>query len=182
MEIVHWLMIAALILASLIMVKTLWKKSKLGESPCSVKRAYCDNERRKFWSSLQQAVGEDYVVLANVPLATMLTPEDERNEALQDWLNQHWADFAVLHESLFMPVAIVQFERNGEEEDPLWARGRDGTLQKVMDQAGLTLLWLPSEQYQHVELLRHALEQARGHGEVAGTCSAPASGGRGISL
>lgn len=170
MEIIHWLIVAALGLALLVVLKLILSRPNVGSIPCTVRRNFCSNERRKFWSSLQQAVGDDYVVLANVPLATLIMPEEEGGEPLQDWLNQHWADFAVLHEDLFMPVAVVQFERQGEEADPLWSRGRDENLQRVMAQAGLTLLWLPSDQYQHVELLRHALEQARVKGEAAGAC------------
>src|SRR5690554_7369720 len=50
-----------------------------------------------------------------------------------------------------------QFERDNASQ---WSLGRDKSLTKLLEQAGLTLLWLPSDRYQHVELLRHALEQA----------------------
>jgi hypothetical protein len=167
METLHWIILAGLVLAFLVVLKVILSRPNLGKIACSVRQSFCSMERRKFWLSLQQAVGDDYVVLANVPLATLVAADGDDGGPLLDWLQEHWADFAILHEELFMPVAVVQFERQAEEEDPIWPRGKDPTLERVLNQAGLTLLWLPSDRYQHVELLRHALEQARAQGETA---------------
>lgn len=166
METLHWIILGALALAILLILKAIFTRPKLDKLPCSIRPSFCSRERRKFWQALQQAVGDDYVVLANVPLATLLTADVEGGEALQEWLQQHWVDFAILREELFMPTAVVQFERV-EAEDSLWEAGRDQTLARIMEQAGLTLLWLPSDRYQHVELLRHALEQAKANAQVA---------------
>ena len=167
METLHWIILAGLALAILVVLKFLLTRPGLGNIPCSARQSFCSMDRRQFWHSLQKAVGDDYVVLSSVPLATLVAADGDGGEPLMEWLQQHWVDFAILHEELFMPVAVVQFERQGDEEDPLWPQGKDATLQKVLDQAGLTLLWLPSDRYQHVELLRHALEQARARGEAA---------------
>jgi hypothetical protein len=155
-----WGLFAVLVLAIIIILRALFTKTDVSKIPCSVRQTFCSSERRKFWYSLQQAVGDDYVVLANVPLAALLVADGEGGAPLQDWLRRHWVDFAIVHEELFMPSAVVQFERQ-EEEDGIWPSGRDLTLETVLGGAGLTLLWLPSDRYQHVELLRHALEQAK---------------------
>lgn len=162
----HWIILGGLGLAILLVLKAIFIRPNLSKIACSVRQSYCSRERRQFWQSLQEAVGEDYLVLANVPLATLLTAAAEGGEPLQEWLQQRWADFAILHKKHFMPTAIVQFER-GEEDPWPWERGRDQTLERIMARAGLTLLWLPSDRYQHVELLRHALEQAKAQAQAA---------------
>lgn len=165
METLHWIILGGLALAILLILRALFLRPNLSKIACSVRQSFCSRERRQFWQALQEAVGEDYLVLANVPLATLLTA-GEGGESLQEWLQQRWADFAILHRKLLMPTAIVQFERGGEDSWP-WERGRDQTLEKVMAKAGLTLLWLPSDRYQHIELLRHALEQAKAQAQAA---------------
>lgn len=164
MQTLHWMIAASLVLTMFLLIRIFFSRTDLGSVPCGI-RSFASYERRKFWSSLQQAVGDDYVVLANVPLATLITTDGDKSGPLQDWLTQHWADFAILDEKLYTPVVIVQFERQAEDEDPFWPKGKDKTLRKVLAQAGLALLWLPSDQYQHIELLRHALEQARANAQ-----------------
>jgi len=167
METLHWIIVASIVLTIVVILKLIFTRHDVGKIPCSIKQSFCSMERRKFWHSLQQAVGDDYVVLANVPLATLVVADGEGTEPLQEWLLKHWVDFAILHEKIFLPVAIVQFERQADEDGSLWSEGKDQTLSKVLKQAGLTLLWLPSDRYQHVELLAHALDQARAKGEAA---------------
>ncbi len=166
MTTLHWIILGSLGLAIVLILMALFSRPRLSNITCSVRQSYCSKERRKFWRALQEAVGEDYLVLANVPLATLITAADEGGVQLQEWLQQRWVDFAILHEKHYMPTAIVQFER-GDEDTKLWGQGRDQTLEKVMAQAGLTLLWLPSDRYQHVDLLRHALEQAKAQTQLA---------------
>lgn len=161
MRALHWVIFGGLGLATIIILMALFSRQQLGNISCSVRQSFCSRERRKFWRALQEAVGNDYLVLANVPLATLLVTADEGGKQLQEWLQQRWVDFAILHEKSFLPTAIVQFERGDEDPSP-WQPGRDETLAKVMKQVDLTLLWLPSDHYQHVDLLRHALKQAKG--------------------
>lgn len=163
MKALHWIILGGLGLAIILILIALLSRPQLSNISCSVRLSFCSRERRKFWHALQEAVGRDYLVLANIPLATLVVAAHEGGEHLQEWLQQRWADFAILQEQSFRPTAIVQFERE-DEDSSLWQPGRDDTLAKVMEQAGLTLLWLPSDNYQHVDLLRHALEQAKGQG------------------
>jgi hypothetical protein len=166
MQTLHWLILGGLGLAILLILKATFIRPNLGKIACSVRQSYCSRERRQFWLALQEAVGEDYLVLANVPLPTLLAAPDEGGEPLQEWLRQRWADFAILHQKHFTPTAIVQFER-GEGDPSPWQPGRDQTLERIAARAGLTLLWLPSDRYQHIELLRHALDQAKARAQAA---------------
>lgn len=160
MTTLHWIILGGLGLAIFLILKAIFTRPNMSKISCSLRPSFCSRERRKFWQALQQAVGNDYMVLANVPLATLITTANDGAETMQEWLQQRWVDFVILNEKLFKPTAVVQFEK-GAEDDSHWEEGRDSTLEKVMEQAGLTLLWLPSDRYQHVELLRHALEQAK---------------------
>lgn len=166
MQTLHWIILGFLAAAIIVVLKVILTKSDIGNYSCSIRPSFCSSERRNFWVSLQKAVGEDYTVLANVPLATLIEAEEESGP-LQEWLQQHWADFAIVKDSSLSPTAVVQFERYDDDADSLWSAGQDETLKKVVDKAGLTLLYLPSDRYQHVELLRHAFEQARTQGEAA---------------
>jgi len=171
MSTIHWIILGAVILAMAVVVRLIFTQRDLGDILCS-SRAFCSQERRKFWLSLQEAVGEGYLVLANVPLATLVTADKEGNSQ-QEWLCQHWIDFAVLELESMQPKAVVQFERDNASQ---WSLGRDKSLTKLLEQAGLTLLWLPSDRYQHVELLRHALEQANSGASELNTKGSEASG------
>jgi hypothetical protein len=94
-----------------------------------------------------------------VPLNILLDPDEPRKgKELQHWLDERWLDFLIVEKKFYRPLLAVQFNRQ-REEDPFYQPGRDEQLELVMKNAGLPLLWLPSEDYQHVELLRHAMEQ-----------------------
>jgi len=158
MQTLHWFILGGLVLAILVVLKTLLASPDPGKQPCTVRQHFCTRQRRKFWQALQKAVGQDYLVLPHVPLAALLAAP-EGSGTLEEWLRRRWVDFAILHVGNLTPAAVVQVER--ERSDSMWKQGRDATLTALAEQTGLTLLWLPSDNYQHVELLRHALAQAK---------------------
>lgn len=157
MDILHWLILAGIVFAIVIVLIFLLLRTDVPAATYKVQRFFVSGQRRKFWLALQKAVGQEYVVLAKVPLAALVQIEGEERKDMQAWLDKRWADFAILEDKFFKPLAVVQFEC--QEQNDLWAFGKDPTLEKVLTEAGLPLLWLPSDNYQHVELLRHALEQ-----------------------
>lgn len=157
MDILHWLILAGIVFAIVIVLIFLLLRTDVPAATYKVQRFFVSGQRRKFWLALQKAVGQEYVVLAKVPLAALVQIEGEDRKDMQAWLDKRWADFAILEDKFFKPLAVVQFEC--QEQNDLWAFGKDPTLEKVLTEAGLPLLWLPSDNYQHVELLRHALEQ-----------------------
>ena len=152
----QWLLLAAIILAVAIILVSLLLRPEAKKTTYKTQRFFLGGQQRKLWLALQKAAGNEYMVLAKVPLTALVLSEGE-NPEMQAWLEKRWADYAVLDEKFLKPVAVVQFE--GRENDPLWAQGKDPILHKVLSEARLPLLWLPSEHYQHVELLRHALLQ-----------------------
>lgn len=158
MEPLHWLILAGITLAVVIVLACLLFRREEKELSFSAQRFFVSGQQRKFWQALQKAVGNEYMVLAKVPLPALIQSEGDAKDG--DWLNNRWVDFAIFEEKFLKPVAVVQFER--QEKEPLWALGKDPSLQKVLAAAKLALLWLPSEHYQHVELLRHALSQILG--------------------
>ncbi|HBS92495.1 MAG TPA: hypothetical protein DG577_02580 [Firmicutes bacterium] len=157
MDILHWLILAGIVFAIVMVLTFLLLRADVPPATFQVQRFFVSGQRRKFWLALQKAVGQEYMVLAKVPLAALVQIEGEDRKDMQAWLDKRWADFAILEEKFFKPVAVVQFEC--QEQNALWALGKDPTFQKILTEAGLPLLWLPSDHYQHVELLRHALEQ-----------------------
>ncbi|NLY32015.1 MAG: DUF2726 domain-containing protein [Firmicutes bacterium] len=156
MDYLHWLILAG-VAAAIVVVLILLFKTDVSPVTFKVKRFFISGQRRKCWLALQKAVGQEYMVLAQVPLTAIIEAGGEESKGALAWLEKRWADFVVFEEKLLKPVAVVQIEGHGQ--DPLWPQGKDPQLQKVLASAGLPLLWLPSDQYQHVELLRHALEQ-----------------------
>ena len=159
----HWLMLAGMILAAVVVLFCLLFRADNSSPNYQIQRFFISGQERKLWHALQRAVGNDYMVLPKVPLASLLGGEG--NKESKAWLNERWADYAIFEEKFLKPVAIVQFER--QQKSPLWAPGKDPTLHKISAAAGLPLLWLPSAHYQHVELLRHALEQVLAAGSRA---------------
>src|SRR5690554_4783818 len=117
MSTIHWIILGAIVVAIVVLARFIFTQKDLGKMLCSPRQAFCSQERRKFWLSLQEAVGHDHLVLANVPLASLVAPDQEDN-FLGEWLCQHWVDFAVLELESLQPRAVVQFER---DDDPQWS-------------------------------------------------------------
>ena len=152
----HWLLLAGIVFAAVVVLVFLLLRSDAPETSYRAQRFFVSGQQRKLWLALQKAVGNEFMVLPKVPLAALVQAEGDSKD-MQEWLGKRWADFAIFEEKFLKPAAVVQFEC--QEQNLLWAQGKDPTLQKVLTDAKLPLLWLPSEHYQHVELLRHALEQ-----------------------
>jgi hypothetical protein len=156
MDYLYWIILAGIV-AAIIVVLILLLRTDAPPATFKVQRFFISGQRRKCWLALQKAVGQEYMVLAQIPLAAVLEIEGEESKGALAWLEKRWVDFVVFEEKLLKPVAVVQIE--GQEQSALWPLGKDPQLQKTLAIAGLPLLWLPSDQYQHIELLRHALEQ-----------------------
>lgn len=150
----HWLVLAGVVLAVALVLVYLLARPAPPAVSYRVQRFFISGQKRKLWTALQKAVGNEFMVLASVPLATLIQVEGEDSPRTAAWLQRRWVDFAVLEEKLLKPVAVVQIEGPAGEQP-----GKEPALQKALAEARLPLLWLPSEHYQHVELLRHALEQ-----------------------
>jgi len=156
---IHWILIGLLCTTFLVLLRTILKQSSLKYSLCCYRRSLCGPGRLKFLAALREAAGREREVLTWVPLNILLDPDEPRKgKELQHWLDERWLDFLIVEKKFYRPLLAVQFNRQ-REEDPFYQPGRDEQLELVMKNAGLPLLWLPSEDYQHVELLRHAMEQ-----------------------
>ena len=153
----HWLILAGIVFAIVVVLVFLLLRSDAPKTSYRAQRFFVSGQQRKLWLALQKAVGNEFMVLPKVPLVALVQAEGEDNKGMQEWLGKRWADFAIFEDKFLKPAAVVQFEN--QEQNLLWAQGKDPTLEKVLSEANLPLLWLPSEHYQHVELLRHALEQ-----------------------
>ncbi|MTI96655.1 MAG: DUF2726 domain-containing protein [Firmicutes bacterium] len=166
MTYIHWAIAGGLTLAFILILWSILRQPEISYDKCDKSRSLCDMEWRRFWESLQKAAGHKRLVLSWIPMPLLIKPGD-KEEALANWLHERWVDFVVLDDGGYMPVAVVQFERTLEDEHGLWAPGRDSMLEKVLEQAGLPLLWLPGTHYRDLEILRHALEQLWSRQQVA---------------
>lgn len=154
MDLLHWSLIASAVLAAIMVLFLILSRSQSEDISYQVKKEFISQHQRKLWVSLQKAVGDDYMVLARVPLAAMIEIEGSDCEKIRGWLERNWADYGIFENKTLRPRAVVQFE-NREQ-----GQGKTPHLETILSQARLALLWLPSEHYQRVELLRHALTQA----------------------
>ncbi len=157
---VQWAVTVILTVAFFLFLWAILSKPDIEEIPVVLRGSLLEPERGELLGTLEQAVNKRWLVWACVPLVLLLKGQGDHVAALEKWLERRWVDYVVLDPRDFQPVAVLQVERKKSKGTDSWQQGKDPDLTRMMEQAGLPLLWLPSEDYRDRELLSHSLEQA----------------------
>ncbi len=156
----QWAVAGLLTVAFFLFLWAILSKPDVEEASALAREALLTPERRDLLDILEQAVAKRWLVWACVPMSLLLKGQGDHAAVMDKWLERRWVDYVVLDPQEFAPLVVLQVERGKTKKDAPWQQGRDADLTRIMEQAELPLLWLPSEHYRDRELLAHSLEQA----------------------
>lgn len=123
-----------------------------------VRRQILTANETAFFRSLQTAVGAQYLIFPQLPLQCILEGRAQNASAQVSFTNQidrKRVDFVlVAPQDLRVHLAIEVDDRSHEAED---RRRRDGLVESVLHQAGITLVRIPAARAYAVSTLRQQL-------------------------